>query len=263
MASPCLGTRMRYQKSLAIEQRLETALRLIRTGEYATPAPSGRSSASTAPILPNALRDAKLTSRRPASTTTWKKQAGPKPRSRHEQSAWEGHENISRGSASRHEFLRRRPPPTSTKPAADRRRTGTRRGCRQHDADRAFTGASASTSAASLNRRPGVKATVDAPAAHIARTRPGLRGYTRSNLLRMRQFHETYRDNAIVAPLVRQLPWTHNLLILSRSKRSEERELYLRMAASQKWSKRELERQLSGAHSSSGSSCPRQNSQHR
>ncbi len=46
---------------------------------------------------------------------------------------------------------------------------------------------------------------VDQLAAHIARTHPGLRGYTRSNLLRMRQFHETYRDNAIVAPLVRHL----------------------------------------------------------
>lgn len=88
---------------------------------------------------------------------------------------------------------------------------------------------------------------VEQLAAHIAQTHPGLRGYTRSNLLRMRQFHETYRDNQIVAPLVRQLPWTHNLLILSKSKRPEEREFYLRMAGSQNWSKRELERQLNGA----------------
>jgi DUF1016 N-terminal domain/Protein of unknown function (DUF1156) len=84
------------------------------------------------------------------------------------------------------------------------------------------------------------KGVVEQPAAHIAQSHPGLRGYTRSNLLRMRQFHDTYRGNAIVAPLVRQLPWTHNLLILSRSKRAEERELYLRMANSEKWSKREL-----------------------
>ena len=88
---------------------------------------------------------------------------------------------------------------------------------------------------------------VEQLAVHIARTHPGLRGFTRSNLLRMRQFHDTYRGDAIVAPLVRQLPWTHNLLILSRSKRAEEREFYLRMAAAEKWSKRELERQLAGA----------------
>lgn len=84
-------------------------------------------------------------------------------------------------------------------------------------------------------------------AAHIARTHPGLRGYTRSNLLRMRQFYQTYSDNAIVASLLRQLPWTHNLLILGKSKRAEEREFYLRMATSQKWSSRELERQVNGA----------------
>ncbi len=83
--------------------------------------------------------------------------------------------------------------------------------------------------------------------AHIARQHPGQRGFTRSNLLRMRQFFAAYQEDEIVAPLVRQLPWTHNLLILSRSKRPEEREFYLRMAASQKWSKRELERQLNSA----------------
>jgi predicted nuclease of restriction endonuclease-like (RecB) superfamily len=36
-------------------------------------------------------------------------------------------------------------------------------------------------------------------------------------------------------------------LILGKSKREEEREFYLRMACSQKWSSRELERQLDGA----------------
>ena len=82
---------------------------------------------------------------------------------------------------------------------------------------------------------------------HIARTHPRLRGFTRRNLFRMRQFYETYAGNPIVSPLVTQLPWTHNLLILSRSKREEEREFYLRTAVRERWSKRELDRQLSGA----------------
>ena len=81
-------------------------------------------------------------------------------------------------------------------------------------------------------------------AQYIARTQPGQRGFTRSNLLRMRQFYETYRDEPIVAPLVRQLPWTHNLIILGQSKRPEEREFYLRMAVKERWAKRELERQF-------------------
>jgi hypothetical protein len=53
---------------------------------------------------------------------------------------------------------------------------------------------------------------VDELAATIARQYPGLRGYTRPNLFRMRQFFEAYRGDKKVSPLVRQLPWTHHLL---------------------------------------------------
>ncbi len=81
-------------------------------------------------------------------------------------------------------------------------------------------------------------------AQYIARTQPGQRGFTRSNLLRMRKLYETYREAPIVAPLVRQLTWTHNLIILEQSKRPEEREFYLRSAVKERWSKRELERQF-------------------
>jgi len=88
---------------------------------------------------------------------------------------------------------------------------------------------------------------VEQLAEHIARTQPGLRGFTRPNLFRMRQFYEAYRDDEKVSPLARQLPWTHNLIILSQSKRPEEREFYLRLAIREQWSKRELERQFKGA----------------
>ena len=84
-------------------------------------------------------------------------------------------------------------------------------------------------------------------AEHLARTQPGLRGFTRPNLFRMRQFYETYQADVIVSPLVRQLPWTHNLIILNQSKRPEEREFYLRLAIRERWSKRELERQFKTA----------------
>jgi predicted nuclease of restriction endonuclease-like (RecB) superfamily len=68
---------------------------------------------------------------------------------------------------------------------------------------------------------------VVALASYIARRHPGLNGFTRSNLFRMRQFYEIYRGDEKVAPLVRQLPWSYNLLILGRCKRPEEREFYL------------------------------------
>jgi predicted nuclease of restriction endonuclease-like (RecB) superfamily len=63
----------------------------------------------------------------------------------------------------------------------------------------------------------------------------------------MRQFYEAYRGNEIVSAVLTQIPWTHNLIILSQSKRAEEREFYLRMAIQEKWSSRELERQFKAA----------------
>jgi predicted nuclease of restriction endonuclease-like (RecB) superfamily len=89
---------------------------------------------------------------------------------------------------------------------------------------------------------------VDELAAAIARRYPGLRGYTRRNLFRMRQFYVTYRSNEKVSPLVTQLPWTHHLILLSQTKHVEEREFYMLAAIRQRWTKRELERQIrSGA----------------
>ena len=88
---------------------------------------------------------------------------------------------------------------------------------------------------------------VDELARYLARTQPSLKGFTRRNLFRMRQFYEAYSGNEMVTPLVTQLPWTHNLIILGQSKRAEEREFYLKMAIQERWSKRELERQFQAA----------------
>ena len=57
---------------------------------------------------------------------------------------------------------------------------------------------------------------------HIAQMQPGLRGFTRPNLFRMRQFYETYKDDLKVSPLLRQLRWTHNLILLGQSKHPAE-----------------------------------------
>lgn len=85
-------------------------------------------------------------------------------------------------------------------------------------------------------------------AADLARRYHGVRGYTRRNLFRMRQFYEAYRAHKKVSPLVTQLPWTHHLIILSEAKPVDTREFYILAAIKERWSKRELERQIrSGA----------------
>lgn len=88
---------------------------------------------------------------------------------------------------------------------------------------------------------------VEELARYIQRRQPNIRGFTRRNLFRMRQFFDAYRDHEKVSALLTQLPWTHHLLILSGSKRPEEREFYIRLAVQERWSSRELERQLAGA----------------
>lgn len=85
---------------------------------------------------------------------------------------------------------------------------------------------------------------VDELAAAIAREYPNMRGYTRRNLFRMRQFFEAYRGEKKVSALLTQLPWTHHLLILGQTKLPEERHFYVHAALQSRWSSRELERQL-------------------
>jgi len=73
---------------------------------------------------------------------------------------------------------------------------------------------------------------------------PTIKGFERSNLYRMVQFYETYRDNVIVSPLVRKISWTNNLVILHHKSSIEEKEFYIRLCIKNNYSKRELERQI-------------------
>jgi predicted nuclease of restriction endonuclease-like (RecB) superfamily len=91
------------------------------------------------------------------------------------------------------------------------------------------------------------KGTVRALADHLQRTQSGMRGFSPQNLWRMRQFFETYRDTPELSTLSRELSWSSNLHILSRTKRPEEREFYLRMASRNHWHVREVARQIDAA----------------
>ena len=88
------------------------------------------------------------------------------------------------------------------------------------------------------------KGTVVDLASFVQGKRPGIRGFSPQNIWRMRQFFEAYRDQPILSSLLRELPWSSNLHILSRAKRPEEREFYLRMASRNHWQVREVARQM-------------------
>jgi predicted nuclease of restriction endonuclease-like (RecB) superfamily len=80
---------------------------------------------------------------------------------------------------------------------------------------------------------------------HIQHAEPGLKGFSDKNIWRMRQFYQTYKDHPKLSPLVREISWTHNLLIFSRCSAIEEMEFYIHLTRKEKYSKRELDRQIS------------------
>ncbi len=67
--------------------------------------------------------------------------------------------------------------------------------------------------------------------------------FQEKNLRRMMQFAEVFSDYQIVAPLARQLSWTHFTIIIP-IKNQDERDYYAQQSIESKWSKRELRRQL-------------------
>ena len=72
----------------------------------------------------------------------------------------------------------------------------------------------------------------------------GIKGFSPQNIWRMKQFYETYSENEKLSPLVREISWTNNLVIMMAAKTDEEREFYLLLSSKNNYSKRELERQI-------------------
>lgn len=120
--------------------------------------------------------------------------------------------------------------------------------------------------------------TVGELAGYIKKNHPEIKGFDRRGLYRMKQFYETYAGTplisleentsqnneneplVIVSPVVTQLHlpdaknclltkinWTNHLIILSRCQSHEEREFYIRLCVREKYSKRELERQINSS----------------
>jgi predicted nuclease of restriction endonuclease-like (RecB) superfamily len=81
-------------------------------------------------------------------------------------------------------------------------------------------------------------------AADLRREFPSINGYSRRNIFYMREFYLAYNSFPKVQPLVAQIGWTHNLIILQRVKGELEREFYIRMTRKFGWSKNVLIHQI-------------------
>ena len=89
---------------------------------------------------------------------------------------------------------------------------------------------------------------IDSLAEYIQRQFPGIKGFNRRGLYRMKQFYEAYSNNEKVSALLTQLSWTNHLLIMPGSKSDEEREFYIRLAVKERYSSRQLERQIDSGY---------------
>ncbi|MDH2998467.1 hypothetical protein A1D22_10690 [Pasteurellaceae bacterium LFhippo2] len=114
--------------------------------------------------------------------------------------------------------------------------------------------------------------TVSELAKFIKETYPDIKGFERRNIYRMIQFYDSYAFGEFVSPAVAQLEkeivtpavtqfvyqdishsilaqlsWTHHSIIFSRCKTDIEREFYIRLCIKERYSKRELDHQISSA----------------
>ena len=120
--------------------------------------------------------------------------------------------------------------------------------------------------------------TVDELANFILKEYPEIKGFNRRGLYRMKKFYEIYsqmtfvtsamtqnqisdnKNDMIVSSLMSQLEiddlrnsilvkvsWTHHLVLISRTQTDEEREFYLHLTIQEKYSSRELERQINSS----------------
>jgi predicted nuclease of restriction endonuclease-like (RecB) superfamily len=86
--------------------------------------------------------------------------------------------------------------------------------------------------------------TIEQLATFIQTQEPGIKGFERRNLYRMRQFYEIYPDAEIVSAVLTQLNWTHHSILMSRCKTEAERLFYIQLTATERYTTRELERQI-------------------
>jgi len=90
------------------------------------------------------------------------------------------------------------------------------------------------------------KAVVEKLSKDLQKEFPGVRGFSSQNLWRMRQFYCQYSKNEKLSPLVREIAWTQNILILMNCKTDLEREFYLRATRRFGWSKAVLTHHIEG-----------------
>lgn len=88
------------------------------------------------------------------------------------------------------------------------------------------------------------KAIVETLAKDLQKEFPGIQGFSVQNLWNMRQFYSAYKDNSKLQPLVGEISWTKNVIIMQRCKDDIQREFYIKITKKFGWTKDVLINQI-------------------
>ncbi|GAB3914317.1 hypothetical protein GCM10028803_59550 [Larkinella knui] len=80
---------------------------------------------------------------------------------------------------------------------------------------------------------------------YLQQQHPDWKGFSYRGLYRMRRFYETYCNAPeVLTAVLSKISWTNHLTILAQCKTPEERQFYLLLTTKERYSSRELERQI-------------------
>ncbi len=88
------------------------------------------------------------------------------------------------------------------------------------------------------------KSIVETLAKDLQKEYPGIKGFSVQNLWYMRQFYVNYKNSAKLQPLVGEISWAKNLIIMGKCKDELAKEFYLKMARKFGWTKDVLIHQI-------------------
>lgn len=88
-----------------------------------------------------------------------------------------------------------------------------------------------------LNEKGWGKSVVETLAKELQKEFPAVKGFSTRNLWRMKSFYNEYSEDEFLPPLVAEISWTKNNVILEKCKDLSEREFYLKMTKRYGWTK--------------------------
>ena len=88
-----------------------------------------------------------------------------------------------------------------------------------------------------MNEKSWGKSVVEILAKELQKEFPGVKGFTTRNLWFMKQLYIEYAQNEKLKPLVSEISWSKNIIIMQKCKDLSEREFYLKMTKRYGWTK--------------------------